>query len=104
MADILIFQQLADSVLALHFAVVAFVLGGLVFIIIGNFMRWRWVNALWFRLAHLAAIAVVAARGSSSWHKQDRFHDRKRRQTFWIPTCGGNDADLGRFCKSRVDY
>ena len=60
-ANILIFQQLADAVLALHFAVVAFVVGGLLFIIVGNVVRWRWVNALWFRLAHLAAIAVVAA-------------------------------------------
>jgi hypothetical protein len=56
-----IFPLLADAVLALHFAIVAFVVGGLLFIIIGNFVRWRWVNALWFRLAHLAAIAVVAA-------------------------------------------
>ena len=47
--------------LALHFAVVTFVVGGLVLIIIGNLVRWRWVNALWFRLAHLAAIAIVAA-------------------------------------------
>ena len=45
----------------LHFAVVAFVAGGLAFIIIGNFVHWRWVNALWFRLLHLAAIAIVAA-------------------------------------------
>ena len=60
-ANPLIFQQLADAVLALHFVVVALVVGGLVFIIIGNLFHWRWVNALWFRLAHLAAIAVVAA-------------------------------------------
>jgi len=51
---------LADAVLALHFAVVVFVVGGLVVVIVGNILRWRWVNALWFRLAHLAAIAVVA--------------------------------------------
>jgi polyferredoxin len=56
-----IFLLLADAVLALHFAIVAFVVGGLVFIIVGNVMRWRWVNALWFRLAHVAAIAIVAA-------------------------------------------
>ena len=61
MANTLIFQQLADAVLALHFVVVAFVVGGLVFIVVGNFVHWRWVNALWFRLAHLAAIAIVAA-------------------------------------------
>ena len=51
---------LADAVLALHFAVVVFVAGGLVVVMVGNVLRWHWVNALWFRLAHLAAIAVVA--------------------------------------------
>ena len=61
MANTLIYRHLADAVLALHFAVVTFVVGGLAFIIIGNFVQWRWVNALWFRLAHLAAIAIVAA-------------------------------------------
>jgi hypothetical protein len=45
--------------LTLHFAVVAFVVGGLVLVIIGNLSGWRWVNTLWFRLAHLGAIAVV---------------------------------------------
>lgn len=55
------YQLLADVVLTLHFLVVAFVIGGLVLTIIGNFKAWRWVNALWFRLAHLAAIAVVIA-------------------------------------------
>ena len=57
----MIFQLLADAVLALHFAVVAFEVGGLAFIIIGNLAHWRWANALWFRLAHLGAIAIVAA-------------------------------------------
>lgn len=58
------YQLLADLVLALHFAVVAFVVGGLVLVFVGNLRRWRWVNHLWFRLAHLAAIAVVVAQ---SW-------------------------------------
>jgi len=55
---------LADAVLILHFAIVLFVVGGLVLIIVGNFSGWRWVNALWFRLLHLAAIAIVVA---ESW-------------------------------------
>jgi len=55
------YQLLADVVLALHFGIVAFVVGGLVLIVAGNLRAWSWVNALWFRLAHLAAIAVVAA-------------------------------------------
>jgi Protein of Unknown function (DUF2784) len=55
------YQLLADMVLSLHVAIVVFVVGGLVIIIVGNWRGWRWVNALWFRLVHLAAIAVVVA-------------------------------------------
>lgn len=55
------YQLLADAVLALHVAIVVFVLGGLVLIIAGNLRRWRWVNAWWFRLAHLGAIGFVVA-------------------------------------------
>lgn len=55
------YQVLADAVLVLHVAVVVFVVGGLVAIVSGNVCGWRWVNRFWFRLAHLAAIAVVVA-------------------------------------------
>ena len=58
------YQLLADAVLALHVAIVLFVVGGLVLVIAGNFRGWRWVNRLWFRLAHLGAIAVVVAEAS----------------------------------------
>jgi len=59
--DILPYQVLADVVLTLHFALVAFVVGGLVLVIIGNLRWWRWVNGIGFRLAHLGAILVVVA-------------------------------------------
>lgn len=55
------YQLLADIVLTLHVAIVAFVVGGLVLVLAGNLRGWRWVNALWFRLTHLAAIGVVVA-------------------------------------------
>jgi len=55
------YQLLADLVLATHFAVVSFVVGGLVLVVVGNWRGWPWVNRWWFRLAHLAAIAVVIA-------------------------------------------
>lgn len=58
------YALLADLVLALHAAVVLFVVGGLALIVAGNLARWRWVNGWWFRLAHLAAIGVVVA---ESW-------------------------------------
>ena len=50
---------LADVVLSIHFGVVAFVVGGLTLVVVGNLSGWEFVNAWWFRLAHLAAIAVV---------------------------------------------
>ena len=55
------YQLLADVVLTLHFAIVVFVVGGLVLTLVGNLRTWRWVNGLWFRSAHLAAVAVVVA-------------------------------------------
>lgn len=55
------YQLLADAVLLLHFGVVLFVIGGLVLVVVGNLRGWRWVNSLWFRLAHLLAIGVVVA-------------------------------------------
>ncbi len=53
------YQVFADLVLVLHFAVVVFVVGGLVLVLLGNWRHWRWVNGLLFRWAHVAAIGVV---------------------------------------------
>jgi Protein of Unknown function (DUF2784) len=53
------YQTLADAVLLLHFAVVIFVVLGLPAILVGNWCGWQWANRLWWRLAHLVAIAVV---------------------------------------------
>lgn len=61
MRDDLPYRLAADAVLVLHVAVVAFVVSGLVFVVIGNLRNWRWVNVPWFRLAHLGAIALVVA-------------------------------------------
>lgn len=53
------YQLFADAVLLLHFAIVVFVVGGLVAVLAGNWLGWRWVNNWWFRFAHLAAIAFI---------------------------------------------
>jgi len=55
------YQLLANAVLVLHFGIVVFVVGGLLVIVVGNWIGWSWVNGLWLRLAHLAAIATVVA-------------------------------------------
>jgi hypothetical protein len=52
---------LADAVLMVHFAIVVFVVGALPLIVVGNLRGWRFVNAWWFRLAHVVAILVVVA-------------------------------------------
>jgi polyferredoxin len=55
------YQMLADAVLAVHFSLVIFVVGGLACIVVGNLRNWRWVNNKWFRLAHVLAIGIVVA-------------------------------------------
>lgn len=62
-------QALADAVLVLHFAVVVFVVGGLVAVLVGNLAaRWRWVNHPVFRFLHLLAIGVVVVQAWLGQH------------------------------------
>ncbi len=49
----------ADALLLVHVLFVLFVVAGLLLVLIGGALSWRWVRNPWFRLAHLAAIAVV---------------------------------------------
>jgi hypothetical protein len=51
---------LAQAVLALHLAVIAFNVVGLVAIPAGAVLGWRWVRVRWWRALHLASWAVVA--------------------------------------------
>lgn len=56
-----LYLLLADLTLMVHAAFVAFVVVGMLLIWIGRFCHWAFVRNVWFRLAHLAAIGVVAA-------------------------------------------
>jgi hypothetical protein len=49
----------ADAILFVHVAFVAFVVFGLVFILIGKLCSWSWVRNPWFRWAHIAGIGFV---------------------------------------------
>ena len=53
------YRVLADIVVAVHFAYVAFVILGLVLTLAGAVLRWQWVRNCWFRGVHLAMIAIV---------------------------------------------
>ena len=52
---------LAETVLAVHLAVIAFNIFGLVGIPLGGWLGWRFVRVRWWRWLHLTSMAVVAA-------------------------------------------
>jgi hypothetical protein len=49
----------ADAILYTHVLFVAFVIFGLLLILVGRFFSWSWIRNPWFRLAHMVAIAFV---------------------------------------------
>ena len=54
------YHLLADVIAAIHFAYVAFVVFGMVLILLGIALRWKWVRNPYFRIVHFLMIAVVA--------------------------------------------
>ncbi len=54
-----VYRLLADLIVVLHFAYVAFVVGGMAAILAGLALRWRWVRNFRFRAIHFLMIAVV---------------------------------------------
>ncbi len=50
----------ADALLVVHFAIVVFIVGGLILTWVGAALGWGWVRNRWFRYLHLGAIAFVA--------------------------------------------
>jgi hypothetical protein len=54
-----VYRLAADAVLLCHVLFVAFVVIGLLLIFVGKFCAWPWIRDPWFRILHLAAIALV---------------------------------------------
>ncbi len=52
-------KMLADMIVVFHAAFVSFVVFGLLAILMGAVLRWKWVRNFWFCAAHLAAIGIV---------------------------------------------
>ena len=52
-------RTLADAVLAVHVGFAAFVVLGLLAVLVGGARGWKWVRNPWLRAIHLAAILVV---------------------------------------------
>jgi polyferredoxin len=55
----IVYRLLADFVVAIHFAYVAFVLVGAILVLVGALRHWAWVRNFWFRAIHLLMIGVV---------------------------------------------
>jgi hypothetical protein len=51
---------LGQAVLALHLAVIAFNVAGLIAIPLGAALGWRWVRLRWWRALHIGSWAIVA--------------------------------------------
>ncbi len=58
---------LADLLLAIHVAIVLFIVGGLVAVVLGGVLRWRWVRLFWWRALHLTAMGFVAVGALVGW-------------------------------------
>jgi hypothetical protein len=54
-----IYRWLADAVVVFHAAYVTFVIAGLLAVLVGVVLRWRWIRNPWFRWIHFFFIAVV---------------------------------------------
>ncbi len=52
---------IADAILVVHFAFIAFVIGGEACVVVGYFRNWRWVRNRTFRVCHVLAIGIVVA-------------------------------------------
>lgn len=55
---------LGHLVLAVHVAVIAFNVAGLIVIPVGATAGWRWVRNVWLRLTHLASLGIVAVQAA----------------------------------------
>lgn len=71
----------ADAILVLHLLIVAFIVIGLLLILLGKVRGWPWVRNPWLRLAHVAAIGVVTLQAwvglmcpLTRWEKTLRLH------------------------------
>jgi hypothetical protein len=61
--DMPVFDRwLADLMVTIHVAYVACVLLGLLVILLGQAVGWRWVGNRWFRSTHLLLIVIVVVR------------------------------------------
>ena len=55
------YSLLADLLVVIHIAYVAYIVLGLALLFVGLWRKWNWVDNPWFRLTHLTAILIVVS-------------------------------------------
>jgi Protein of Unknown function (DUF2784) len=96
----MIYRILADVIVGVHVAYVAFVVFGQLTIWLGVLLRWGFVRNPWFRWIHLAMMSVVGLEAAlgltcplTEWEA-------------WLRTLGGEDVDgdsfLGRLLHNLI--
>jgi len=53
------FTLAADALVVVHILCVAYIVVGLVMILVGLGRKWNWIRNPWFRITHLIAILIV---------------------------------------------
>jgi hypothetical protein len=56
---------LADLIVAVHVAIVVFVIAGALLVFVGGALRWTCVRNPWFRLPHLGVVLYIAAQAAT---------------------------------------
>ena len=54
-----LYRFLADAVVLVHAAYIGLVVFGMLAILLGLLLRWKWVRNFWFRIVHLFMIGIV---------------------------------------------
>ncbi|MCE9532635.1 MAG: DUF2784 domain-containing protein [Planctomycetes bacterium] len=93
---------LADLIVGVHVAYVAYVVVGLLLILIGWALGWKWVRNIWFRLTHLAAIGYVVYEEIMEIRCPLSIWEEHFRALAGQPTTG--ETFLGRMLHSLIFY
>lgn len=57
----------ANVILAIHVGYIFVVLGGLLVILLGGWLRWQWVRNFWFRIIHFLMMGIVVVETAFGW-------------------------------------
>ena len=93
---------LADLMVGIHVAYVAFVVIGQILILIGWALGWRWVRNRWFRIIHLVAIGFVAFEELIDMHCPFTIWERQFRDLAGQPFSG--ETFLSRLFHALIFY